>query len=169
MERYLEGQEAGGSYACALEEMKKGRKCSCWIWYVFPQFRDPRRAASPNNVYYQLYTPAEAIAFLQHPVLGARLREIAAVALAHLEKGVAPTLLMGGSVDAKKLFQSASTFYLASKATGDEAAAALFAKLCLHCARDGAVLEDAVPLDHDMKQHWAAAPASAPQEGVEPA
>ncbi len=54
-------------------ELRAGRKRSHWMWFVFPQIRG--LGASPMARRYALSSRAEATAYLDHPVLGARLRE----------------------------------------------------------------------------------------------
>lgn len=78
LERFLEGQRFG--YESALGEIKEGYKTGHWIWYVFPQIRG--LGHSPNSQYYGLTGKEEARAFLEHPVLGHRLREISGALLA---------------------------------------------------------------------------------------
>ena len=47
LERFVTAQAR--HYAIALAEVLAGRKQSCWVWFVFPQFLDPARAGSLNN------------------------------------------------------------------------------------------------------------------------
>ena len=61
-------------YPYALEEIRAGRKRSHWIWYIFPQLKG--LGMSPTSQYYGIEDLDEARAFLDHPVLGAHLREI---------------------------------------------------------------------------------------------
>ena len=77
VERFLEPQKS--SYAIALEEVRNGRKVSHWMWYIFPQLR----GLGQSNVawYYGIEDLDEAKAYLDHPVLGQRLREITQTAL----------------------------------------------------------------------------------------
>ena len=75
LERFVKAQEEGyGSYHEALEEIKSGRKYGHWIWYIFPQIKG--LGHSYNSEYYGISGEDEARAYLNHPVLGARLREI---------------------------------------------------------------------------------------------
>ena len=75
LERFVKAQEdVYGSYQEALEEIKSGRKCGHWIWYIFPQIKG--LGHSYNSEYYGISGEDEAHAYLNHPVLGARLREI---------------------------------------------------------------------------------------------
>ena len=77
IDRFIEPQKA--SYTIALEEIQNGRKVSHWMWYIFPQLR----GLGQSNVawYYGIKDLDEAKAYLEHPVLGQRLREITQTAL----------------------------------------------------------------------------------------
>lgn len=85
------------SYAQALAELKRGRKASHWMWWVFPQLAGLGR--SPTARRYALRSAAEAQAYLAHPLLGPRLREALAAAIA--APGSAEAIF--GPVDAIKL------------------------------------------------------------------
>lgn len=82
LERFVEAQ--GAAYDIALNEIKNGRKRSHWIWYIFPQLKG--MGHSFNSEYFGLNGIAEAKAYLNHPVLGMRLREITEELLRHQEK-----------------------------------------------------------------------------------
>ena len=77
LERFLEAQR--GTYETALAEVRAGRKRSHWMWFVFPQFAGLGR--SSISVRYAIKSRTEAEAYLQHPTLGPRLREISEAAL----------------------------------------------------------------------------------------
>ena len=79
LERFLEAQV--GDYDDALSEISAGEKQSHWIWYVFPQLKG--LGMSWTSEYYGITDLAEAKAYLAHPVLGKRLREITCALLAH--------------------------------------------------------------------------------------
>ena len=103
LERFVQAQEK--PYAAALGELKAGRKTGHWIWWVFPQLRG--LGTSEYSVFYGLADQAEAKAYLEHPVLGARYRECVAVVHRHLcEGGVVPLTLMGSEIDVVKLRSS---------------------------------------------------------------
>lgn len=72
IDRFSEPQRT--AYPIALEEVHNGRKVSHWMWYIFPQLR----GLGQSNVawYYGIEDLSEAKAYLEHPVLGKRLREI---------------------------------------------------------------------------------------------
>ena len=72
LKRFLDAQEQ--MYGMALAEVKRGKKLSHWIWYIFPQLKGLGK--SGNSHYYGIDNLEEAKAYLQHPVLGTRLREI---------------------------------------------------------------------------------------------
>ena len=104
--RFIEAQEK--TYAAALEELQAGQKKGCWIWWIFPQ--EPREGTSDTSRKYALME-AEALAYLSHPVLGARYRECVSVVHGHLcQGGVAPLALMGSDVDVMKLRSSLTLF-----------------------------------------------------------
>jgi uncharacterized protein (DUF1810 family) len=71
LERFVEAQE--GIYEQACAELRAGRKRSHWMWFVFPQIRG--LGSSPTAVKYAVSGLEEARAYLEHPVLGVRLRE----------------------------------------------------------------------------------------------
>ena len=77
LERFVVAQER--MYPRALEEVKNERKVSHWIWYIFPQLKG--LGHSNKSQYYGLDGVEEARAYLAHPILGARLREITTVVL----------------------------------------------------------------------------------------
>ena len=109
LERFVQAQEKGGSYERALAELKAGEKTGHWIWWIFPQLKG--LGTSHNSNYYGLADEAEARAYIQHPVLGARYRECVAVVHGHLcQGGVAPLALMGSEIDVLKLRSSLELF-----------------------------------------------------------
>lgn len=69
--RFVEAQAP--VYDRALGELRKGRKTSHWMWFVFPQIRG--LGLSTMSKRYAISSLEEAIAYLAHPLLGARLRE----------------------------------------------------------------------------------------------
>ena len=96
LQRFIKAQES--DYEVALSEIRKGRKRSHWIWYVFPQFRE--FAHSDIAEYYCLEDVGEAETYLQHPVLGQRIREISEALLLHRGKDVKEIF---GELDAGKV------------------------------------------------------------------
>ena len=86
--------------------MRSGRKTSHWMWFVYPQLRGLGR--SEVSRFYGLASLDEARAYLAHPVLGARLREAAAAALAAPPQRSAEEVF--GGIDAVKLRSSMTLF-----------------------------------------------------------
>jgi uncharacterized protein (DUF1810 family) len=74
LQRFVEAQD--GVHARALAELKRGRKESHWMWFVFPQLSG--LGSSPMAQRYALRSLDEARAYLAHPVLGPRLRDLTA-------------------------------------------------------------------------------------------
>ena len=103
--RFLEAHTLFG-YEDALEEMRRGRKESHWMWFIFPQLKG--LGISANSRYYGIDGRKEAEAFLQQPVLCARLRAVTEAVLSHRDKKI--EAIMGGRLDAKK-FQSSMTLF----------------------------------------------------------
>lgn len=58
LERFVSAQDAGGSYERALQELRRGRKTSHWIWWVFPQLAGLGK--SPTSREYALADVDEA-------------------------------------------------------------------------------------------------------------
>ena len=85
------------SYQTALKEITNGRKCSHWMWFIFPQVYGLGK--STTSQYYAIKSKDEAVAFLSDPYLGSNLREISE-ALLHL-KTSNPTEVFGKPDDYK--------------------------------------------------------------------
>lgn len=97
--RFIDAQDSKwDGYATALSEIKDGRKVSHWIWYIFPQLRG--LGHSRMSHYYGIADRQEAEDYLNHPVLGTRLREISEALLTHTDKSAESIL---GSIDALKV------------------------------------------------------------------
>ncbi len=78
LERFVEAQEPLVDQVRA--ELAAGRKTSHWMWFVFPQL-----LGLGNSTMAQAYGVTglpEARAYLDHPLLGPRLREFTALAVA---------------------------------------------------------------------------------------
>jgi uncharacterized protein (DUF1810 family) len=71
LERFLDAQQE--TYARVLRELQAGRKQSHWIWYIFPQIKG--LGTSPMAQKYAIASLDEAKAYLNHPVLAARLQQ----------------------------------------------------------------------------------------------
>lgn len=107
LERFIEAQRY--HYEKALSELKQGRKESHWMWFIFPQIKG--LGGSEMSKYYAISGREEAKAYLAHPLLSARLRELCSVLLS-LQTNDARAVF--GTPDDKKLRSSMTLFHLAS-------------------------------------------------------
>jgi len=101
--RFVQAQEH--CYTQALNENQSGRKCSHWMWYIFPQFDG--LGFSSTSRHYSIKSLAEAEACLNHLVLGPRLAECAEAAF-NVEGRSAPEIFY--SPDEIKLKSCATLF-----------------------------------------------------------
>jgi uncharacterized protein (DUF1810 family) len=69
LRRFVEAQAE--DYEQALAEIRRGRKSSHWMWYIFPQFEGLGHSSMSRR--YAIKSLAEAKSYLAHPVLGPRL------------------------------------------------------------------------------------------------
>lgn len=75
LERFIKAQDSEiYTYADALSEIKEGHKRGHWIWYVFPQIKG--LGHSYKSEFYGISSKEEAKVYLEHPILGKRLRDI---------------------------------------------------------------------------------------------
>jgi uncharacterized protein (DUF1810 family) len=108
LQRFVDAQDTGDTYAGALRELRAGYKQGHWMWFVFPQIAGLGRSLTAQR--FAIADLAEAVAYLAHPVLGPRLRECAQV-LTSLPDTDAVKVL--GPIDAQKLQSSMTLFALA--------------------------------------------------------
>jgi len=79
LERSLSAQSP--VYGQVLQELRRGEKTSHWMWFVFPQIAGLGTSAMAQR--YAIANLDEARAYLEHPVLGARLAECTRLVMAH--------------------------------------------------------------------------------------
>jgi uncharacterized protein (DUF1810 family) len=103
LDRFLTAQH--GVYETALAELKRGRKASHWMWFVFPQVAGLGLSAMSQR--YAIGSLAEARAYLGHPVLGPRL--VAGVEAVQAVEGRSAHEIFGSPDDLK--FQSCLTLF----------------------------------------------------------
>jgi uncharacterized protein (DUF1810 family) len=108
LQRFLTAQ--AGDYESALEELRRGRKESHWIWYIFPQVKGLGHSSMSQE--YAIRSRDEAVAYLGHPVLGARLQTCCETLLKHQGKKVQDIM---GSPDDLKLRSSMTLFAMISR------------------------------------------------------
>ena len=105
LDRFVHAQDRDQTIARALSELRRGRKTSHWMWFVFPQVAGLGR--SPTAQYYAISSLDEARAYLAHPVLGPRLTQSAEL-VAGLRDLSAEEVF--GGIDAMKLRSSMTLF-----------------------------------------------------------
>ncbi len=107
LQRFLTAQDE--DYGRALSELHRGQKESHWIWYIFPQVAG--LGHSPTAQQYAIRSRGEAVAYLNHAVLGARLQRCCEALLKHQGRRVQD--IMGFPEDLK-LRSSMTLFALIS-------------------------------------------------------
>lgn len=103
LDRFVRAQ--AGVIEAARVELAAGAKRSHWMWFIFPQIAGLGRSAMARR--FAIASAAEARAYLAHPVLGPRLRDMTNVAT---RSGVASASHLFGSPDDLK-FRSCATLF----------------------------------------------------------
>ena len=103
LHRFVEAQDP--VYERVLAELRRGRKTSHWMWFVFPQISG--LGVSGMSRRFSISSLAEARAYFRHPILGPRLVECAQLVIAVQGKTVYDIL---GSPDDLK-FRSCMTLF----------------------------------------------------------
>ena len=124
LQRFLEAQDH--VYGAVLDELRAGRKSSHWMWSIFPQIAGLGRSGTAQT--FAITSLEEAKAYLQHPLLGPRLRECTQLVLNvdgrsaeqifgypdHLKFRSCLTLFMAATTD-NKVFKDALLKYFDGK------------------------------------------------------
>ena len=71
LQRFVGAQDQ--VYAAVLDELRAGEKCGHWMWYIFPQIKGLGHSVLAQK--FAITSQEEAKAYLEHPLLGSRLRE----------------------------------------------------------------------------------------------
>ena len=109
LQRFVDAQQH--AISSVIAELKHGRKRGHWIWFIFPQLKGLGHSA--NSEFYGILSLQEAAAYLQHPLLGPRLKECTQLVNA-VEGHSAQDIF--GEIDALK-FRSSMTLF--AKAASD--------------------------------------------------
>jgi uncharacterized protein (DUF1810 family) len=141
LERFHDAQaDPHAGYDTALAEIRRGRKTSDWIWYIFPQLAGLGRSAMAEK--YAIRNLAEACDYLRDPLLRARYEEITTAVSDQLAarrteasgvggRGLALEDLMGSRIDALKLISSLTLFRAAARSlAANDTSFEPLAKLC---------------------------------------
>ncbi len=107
LQRFVEAQEPVFGQVCA--ELRRGRKRTHWMWFVFPQIAGLGRSWLASE--FAVSSRGEAAAYLNHPVLGPRLREC--TRLVNLIEGCRIEQIFGYPDDMK--FRSCMTLFAHAK------------------------------------------------------
>src|SRR5712691_7274926 len=105
LERFVAAQNAGGTYDRAVEELRRGRKTSHWMWFVFPQIAGLGQSAMSRE--FAISSLQEARAYLRHPLLGPRLIDCAGIVVAAPAQTAEQIF---GGIDTQKLYSSMTLF-----------------------------------------------------------
>jgi uncharacterized protein (DUF1810 family) len=111
LQRFVDAQNPLYEQVCT--ELRDGQKRGHWIWFVFLQLRGLGSSAMATA--FGISSRQEAAAYLDHPVLGPRLREC--TRLVNLFEGRAIDQIFGYPDDLK--FRSSMTLF-ASVASDDQ-------------------------------------------------
>jgi uncharacterized protein (DUF1810 family) len=103
--RFLEAQNQ--LYLTALSEIKKGKKETHWMWFIFPQITGLGKSDTANL--YAITDLNEATEFFEHPILGKHIVEISELILTFKMKSAEAIL---GELNARKLRSSMTLFAL---------------------------------------------------------
>jgi len=103
LQRFVDAQKS--VYDTVRAELKRGRKHSHWMWFIFPQIAGLGHSAM--SMRYAISSLEEAKAYLQHPILGLRLREC--TRLVTLAAGRSAYEILGSPDDMK--FHSCLTLF----------------------------------------------------------
>lgn len=71
LDRFIEAQSE--TYLQAREQLAAGRKAGHWMWFIFPNWKGLGKSIFAQK--YAIGSVAEAQTYLDHPLLGARLRK----------------------------------------------------------------------------------------------
>lgn len=71
LQRFVDAQQA--VFDTVRAELRAGQKRSHWMWFIFPQIQGLGSSSMARR--FAISSIEEAEAYLEHPVLGARLRE----------------------------------------------------------------------------------------------
>jgi uncharacterized protein (DUF1810 family) len=84
LQRFVDAQR--DVYEDVVRELRAGHKRSHWMWFIFPQEKGLGR--SPMAQRFAISSTAEARAYLEHPLLGPRLRACTQLVMAIEDKPI---------------------------------------------------------------------------------
>ena len=108
--RFVEAQNPVYDQVCS--ELREGLKMTHWMWFIFPQLEG--LSSSSTSRKFAIACLEEAVAYIEHPILGPRLRECTELLNATSGRTIKRIL---GLTDSLK-FQSCMTLF--ARATKDD-------------------------------------------------
>ena len=106
--RFVEVQDPIYDQICS--ELRQGLKLTHWMWFVFPQLEGLSLSATSRK--FAISSLEEAIAYLEHPLLGPRLRQCTELVNSTSGKTIKQIL---GPTDSLKFRSSMTLFAHATK------------------------------------------------------
>ena len=106
--RFVEAQDQ--IYDQVYSELRQGLKLTHWMWFVFPQLEGLSLSATSRK--FAISSLEEAIAYLEHPLLGPRLRKCTELVNSTSGKTINQIL---GPTDSLKFRSSMTLFAHATK------------------------------------------------------
>ena len=103
LQRFVDAQNSVFEQVCS--ELRAGKKQSHWMWFIFPQIEG--LGTSQASRYFAISSKEEAEAYVNHPILGPRLRECSR--LVNLVDGRSIDQIFGRPDDLK--FRSSMTLF----------------------------------------------------------
>jgi uncharacterized protein (DUF1810 family) len=111
LQRFVDAQSPVFQHVIA--ELREGRKTGHWMWFIFPQVRGLGHSSTAQM--FGISSLEEARTYLDHPILGSRLREC--TRLVNLLEGRSAHQIFGYPDELK--FRSSITLF--AKAASDNA------------------------------------------------
>ncbi len=103
LQRFVDAQDPVYDQVCS--ELRRGQKTGHWMWFIFPQLRGLGHSQMAHT--FGISSREEAVAYLEHPILGERLREC--TRLVNLVEGRSIHQILGYPDDLK--FKSSMTLF----------------------------------------------------------
>ena len=134
LQRFIAAQDL--VYTAVLDELRRGRKQTHWIWFIFPQVEGLGHSARAHH--YAIRAREEAAAYIAHPLLSARLLECTELVLSHVGKTAnqifgspddlkfCSSMTLFGAVSSRSIFQAALDHFY--KGVQDGSTLAILAK-----------------------------------------
>jgi len=111
LQRFLDAQNPVFERVCT--ELRSGQKIGHWMWFIFPQLRGLGHSEMTER--FAISSQDEAEAYLNHPVLGPRLRECTRLVM--LVEGRSINQIFGYPDDLK--FRSSMTLFASTTSDSD--------------------------------------------------